>query len=280
MIQDIAPKRFMNAWKKDKIAAKESFVVHFAGRKLLCKTVDGVLTLPTRGLFADEDARFRYLFAIDETEFYMLLDDDGERAMDGWEYADINLFRTAQPKETAFAAVSAWHLCSWYRDSRYCGRCGAPAVHDGDERMMRCLNCGNMMFPRIMPSVIVGVINGDSILLTRYNRPGAQRTALIAGFTEFGETAEQTVAREVYEEVGLRVKNIRYYKNQPWGISAGGLLLGYWCEVDGDDTIRVDGTELAEGAWVSREELKREFRDPGIALTGEMIRVFSEGGEK
>ena len=279
MIQDIAPKRFLNEWQKNKTAASDSFVLQFVGRKLLCKTVDGELLLPTREQFPDEDARFRYLFAIDEQEYYLLLE-EGEREMEGWEYADINLFRTAQPRETAFAAVSAWHLCVWYRDSRYCGRCGAPAVHDENERMMHCLNCGNMMFPRIMPSVIVGVINGDSILLTRYNRPGAQRTALIAGFTEFGETAEQTVTREVYEEVGLRVKNIRYYKTQPWGISAGGLLLGFWCEVDGDDTIRIDGTELAEGAWVSREELKTEFKDPGIALTGEMIRMFSEGKEK
>ncbi len=279
MIQDIAPKRFMNAWKKDKSVTDESIVLQFAGRKLLCKMDGDVLTLPTRELFADGDARFRYLFAIDEQEYFLLLDDD-ERKMDGWEYRDINLFRTAQPRETAFAAVNAWHLCSWYRDSRYCGRCGAPAVHDENERMMHCLNCGNMMFPRIMPSVIVGVINGESLLLTRYNRPGAQRTALIAGFTEFGETGEETVAREVYEEVGLKVKNIRYYKTQPWGISAGGLLMGYWCEVDGDDTIRIDGTELAEGAWVSREELKAEFHDPGIALTGEMIHMFSEGKEK
>ncbi|MBR6739200.1 MAG: NUDIX domain-containing protein, partial [Oscillospiraceae bacterium] len=168
----------------------------------------------------------------------------------------------------------------WYRDSQYCGRCGTKAEHDGKERMMRCPTCGNMMFPRIMPSVIVAVVNGDSLLLTRYNRPGAKRTALVAGFTEFGETVEDTVRREVMEEASLKVKNLRYYKSQPWGISGGGLLFGFWCEVDGDDTIRIDGVELADAAWVSREELQRDFVDTGIALTGEMIRVFSEGGEK
>lgn len=80
-----------------------------------------------------------------------------------------------------------------------------------------------MIFPRINPSVIVAVTHGDYLLLTQYaNRPGATRTALIAGFTEFGETAEQTVHREVMEEVGLKIKNLRYYKSQPWGISGGG----------------------------------------------------------
>ena len=137
-----------------------------------------------------------------------------------------------------------------------------------------------MIFPRINPSVIVAVTHGDYLLLTQYaNRPGATRTALIAGFTEFGETAEQTVRREVMEEVGLKVKNLRYYKSQPWGISGGGLLLGYWCELDGDETIHLDNFELADGAWVSREELRRDYRDNGVALTSEMIARFAAGRE-
>jgi len=137
-----------------------------------------------------------------------------------------------------------------------------------------------MIFPRINPSVIVAVTHGDYLLLTQYaNRPGATRTALIAGFTEFGETAEQTVHREVMEEVGLKVKNLRYYKSQPWGISGGGLLLGYWCELDGDETIHLDNFELEDGAWVSREELRRDYRDNGVALTSEMIARFAAGRE-
>ena len=85
--------------------------------------------------------------------------------------------------------------------------------------------------------------------------------------------------REVMEEVGLKVKNLRYYKSQPWGISGGGLLLGYWCELDGDETIHLDNFELADGAWVSREELRRDYRDNGVALTSEMIARFAAGRE-
>ena len=227
----------------------------------------------------DGDERFTYLFELDGREYY-LLRDETPRGPDGWTYRDINIFRTEQPKEIAFAAVSAWHLCCWYRDTRFCGRCGTPLEHDVNERMMHCPKCGNMIFPRINPSVIVAVTHGDYLLLTQYaNRPGATRTALIAGFTEFGETAEQTVHREVMEEVGLKVKNLRYYKSQPWGISGGGLLLGYWCELDGDETIHLDNFELADGAWVSREELRRDYRENGVALTSEMIARFAAGRE-
>ena len=111
--------------------------------------------------------------------------------------------------------------------------------------------------------------------MTRYaNRPGAKRSALIAGFAEIGESIEQTVRREVMEEVGLRVKNLRYYKSQPWSFT-GCLLMGFWCEVDGDDTIRVDGRELAEGVWLTREEI--DWDDIGLSLTGEMTQRFRDG---
>ncbi len=107
--------------------------------------------------------------------------------------------------------------------------------------------------------------------------PSGYHGGKIAVFTEIGETVEETVHREVMEEVGLKVKNLRYYKTQPWGISAGGLLVGFWCEVDGGDEIRVDHVELDEGAWVSREELRATYEDTGVSLTGEMIAQFIEG---
>lgn len=279
MIHEISPKIFDNQFRPGAKPGADAFVTHFTGKNLLCRIDENQLQLPRRRQFSDGDEAFIYLFSIDRDEYY-LLNDKTQRELDGWSYRDISLFRTERPRETAFAAVSAWHLFCWYRNSQYCGCCGAKAEHDDKERMMHCPKCGNMMFPRIMPSVIVGVINGDSILLTQYNRPGAKRTALVAGFNEFGETIEDTVRREVMEEAGLKVKNLRYYKSQPWGISGGGLLMGFWCEVDGDDTIRVDAFELADAAWVTRQELRETFSDPGIALTSEMIRMFSEGKER
>lgn len=278
MIQDIEPLHLYNEWKKDARPKASDYVMHFVGRDLLCTIDDNCLEFPERCQFADGDEAFTYLFELDGRGYY-LLKDTTKRELPGYSYRDIALFRSERPREMAFAAVSAWHLFCWYRDSRFCGRCGTKAEHDSNERMMHCPKCGNMIFPRIMPSVIVAVTNGDKIVLTQYNRPGAQRTALVAGFNEFGETIEQTVHREVQEELGLKVKDLVYYKSQPWGISGGGLMMGFWCRVDGDDTIKLDRVELADGAWVSRKELQETYADAGIALTGEMIRIFSEGKE-
>ena len=101
---------------------------------------------------------------------------------------------------------------------------------------------------------------------------------MIAGFTEIGETVEETVIREVMEEVGLKVKNIRYYKTQPRGVT-GGLLIGYYCDLDGDDeTITLDQDELATAEFFPRNELPAH--DDGISLTREMIRVFEEGHDR
>ncbi len=97
---------------------------------------------------------------------------------------------------------------------------------------------------------------------------------MIAGFAEIGESIEDTVRREVYEEVGLKVKNLQFYKSQPWSFTDT-LLFGFFCQVDGDDTITMDERELSVAQWASREEVPD---DPeGISLTREMMTVFKEG---
>ena len=98
--------------------------------------------------------------------------------------------------------------------------------------------------------------------------------ALIAGFTEIGETLEECVAREVMEETGLKVKNIRYYKSQPWGIVCD-LLVGFFCEVDGDDTIKMDESELKVAEWRARADV--ELQPDQFSLTNEMMTVFKQG---
>ena len=172
--------------------------------------------------------------------------------------------------------MTAWHLYNWYRCNKFCGNCGSKTEHAPAERMLRCPKCGNMIFPRISPAVIVAITDGDRLLMSKYAGRGFTRYALIAGYTEIGETMEQTVQREVMEEVGLRVKNIRYYKSQPWGID-GNVLMGFYCDLDGSDAIHLDETELAVGEWHHRNALPSE--DDGFSLTREMIRVFGEGRE-
>ena len=120
------------------------------------------------------------------------------------------------------------------------------------------------------------MINGDRILLTKYAGRDFAHYALIAGFTEIGETFEETVQREVMEEAGVRVKNIRYYKSQPWGI-VDDLLAGFYCDVDGNTRITLDRNELKEAVWVKREDVEGQPHD--LSLTNEMMVVFREGRE-
>ena len=126
---------------------------------------------------------------------------------------------------------------------------------------MRCTGCGKVIYPRLNPAVIAGVINGDKLLITHYVRNrGVTTNALVAGFTEIGETLEQTVSREVMEEVGLKVKNIRYYKSQPWGFS-GGILAGFFCDVDGSDIITLDHSELSSAVWTDKNNITGQNDD-------------------
>ncbi len=281
MIQDIYPHRLNNEYVPDAFSNSESVVLCFSGGKLLCSIKeDEVITLPLmRDISSAPSAEgMTYLFSLDNIKYFLSPAPENP-VSENFEYREINVFRRIKPAELRLVIITGYHLYLWYSGNRYCGRCGHTTVPDNYERMLRCPECGNMIFPRIMPSVIVGVIHGDQLLLTRYNRPESRLAALVAGFTEIGETAEETVRREVMEEVGLKVKNIRYYKSQPWGISAGGLLLGFWCDVDGDPTIHVDGTELVEAAWLSRENILENYTDNEVALTSNMIMTFARKGE-
>ena len=138
---------------------------------------------------------------------------------------------------------------------------------------MVCPHCGYTAYPRLMPAVIVGVIHEGRLLITRYDR-GFAHNALIAGFTEIGETMEETVAREVMEEAGLEVKNIRYYKSQPWG-SANDILMGFYCDVDGSSAITPDRRELKYAAWTLPEDI--ELQPTDYSLTNEMMKRFKDG---
>ena len=273
MIQDIEPKHLYNEWKKNAVPKKSSAVVQFRGQDLLCRIDDNGLKFPSRAQFTEPDEAFTYLFELDGREYYLLFDEN-ERALDGYSYRNIGLFRTEKPKELAYAAVSAWHLCSWYRDARYCGRCGEKLVHDGNERMMRCPDCGMMEFPKICPAVIIAVTHGDKILMSKYAGREYKKYALLAGFNETGESIEETVRREVMEEVGLKVKNLRYYKSQPWSFTDT-LLMGFFCELDGEDGITLDTDELAMAEWFEREQMPVEAED--LSLTNEMMMAFKHG---
>ena len=270
MIQDIKEGKLINHYEEIK-PDENSYAVVFNEGKLLCRQErEGAdILLPE---YDDEYVNPVYLFSIVERKYFLC---EREDKPEGFDFHVLNSFLSENIKDhmNIFAAFTAYHLWCWYTDNRFCGRCGTATEYDHKERALRCPKCGNVIYPRINPAVIIGVTNGDRILLTKY-ATGFRHNALVAGFTEIGETLEETVEREVMEETGLKVKNIRYYKSQPWGI-AQDVLMGFYCDVDGDDTIKMDASELKYARWVKREDI---ILQPGeYSLTNEMMKMFKEG---
>lgn len=274
MIQDISPKKLNNSYSNKAVNTNSLIVLYKNGKFLL--NIDNeqkTLTYPMAGDIGME-IDFSYLFSIDDEDFFYT-NADGLNIPDKFSFYDMRDLRKDYlfPKHYVFAAFTAIQLIEWYEGTKYCGRCGELNENSLTERARVCPACGKTVYPRINPAVIVGVTNGDKLLLTKY-RTGFAHNALVAGFTEIGETVEETVVREVMEETGLHVKNIRYYKSQPWGI-ASDILMGFFCDVDGDDTIKMDEEELKYAEWVSRDEI--ELQPLEYSLTNEMMKLFKEG---
>ncbi len=273
MIQDIAPKKYDNHYVEQESAPEDWLLVYHRG-DVLCRFEEGLIFFPKVREVCRGEQEMTYLFTISGERFF-LLKGDPEQKPEGYGWEKPVVFRNAKPQYRGFAGITGHQLDNWYRSNRFCGCCGRPLAPDHAERMLRCEGCGNMVYPKICPGVIVAVTDGNRLLLTKYaNRPGVVNYALVAGFTEIGETLEETVQREVMEEVGLKVKNIRYYKSQPWSFSST-LLCGFVCEVDGSREITLDETELAVAEWFEREDIPLE--DDGVSLTREMIDRFKAG---
>ena len=277
MIQDIFPSKLNNSYRTDAITKSDDLIIIHSDGKILLKVDENgkTISFPRLKDFSI-DLKPLYFFEIDGENFYYNTETNTDTTSlpEGFQFYTMRQIRNEYlyPKHYVFASYTAIHLIDWYEANRFCGKCGTKNEHSKSERALVCPNCGHTRYPRINPAVIVGVKNGDKLLLTKY-KTGFAHNALVAGFTEIGETMEETVEREVMEETGLKVKNIRYYKSQPWGI-ASDILLGYYCDVDGDDTITMDESELKYAQWVSREDIELQPLD--YSLTNEMMKMFKE----
>lgn len=272
MLQEIAPKKLYNEYTPT--APKEGDIfLAFDDRQVL---VRGESPFHETGNLTEDDKKsLLYLFKIDDKAVF-LWDKNILPSIEGTSVSALRRYWFDDSDERLVTLYTAYHLYKWYRENKFCGRCGKSVSHDDKERMLRC-ECGNMIFPKIAPAVIVAVRDNNRLLLTKYANRGVSVWALIAGFCEIGETVEETVAREVMEEVGLKVKNIEYFASQPWGIDQN-LLMGFYCDLDGDDRLTVDKEELATGEWFEREKIP--VREDLSSLTATMIKYFAQGRDK
>ena len=278
MIQDIAPHIYHNEYSPME-PDEDSYLLYFEPNRTLAAWEGEQFDFPRVRDFPEVKQKLSdtviYLFTIDSCRFYLAK----ELALPerkGFRLDSTRNFRDAAPQWLSFAGITAYQLWHWSDCHKFCGHCGCPMVHDGKERMMRCPDCGQMEYPKISPAVIVGILHKDKILMSKYaGRDNITYYALIAGFTEIGESIEETIRREVMEEVGLKVKNIRYYKSQPWSFSET-VLMGFFVDLDGDDeTVTLDTEELATAEWFTREDAPPQPLN--ISLTSEMIWQFKNG---
>lgn len=150
-------------------------------------------------------------------------------------------------------AGRALQVVQWSKDHHFCGRCATPLASLPGERARQCPACKLVVYPRIAPAIIVGIRRGDQILLARSPRFPKGIYSVLAGFCEAGESLEETVHREVWEETGIRIANLRYFSSQSWPFP-NSLMIGFLADYAGGD-ITIDGEEIEDAQWFGVENL-------------------------
>lgn len=272
MIQEIFPHRFNNQYLANRKIHETDFIIHFNENSLLFKTEGDAFEIPQKKDFPEisDITEYTFLFSLDDIPYFLIWH-ELKADKPGFVLKEISFFRKTRQKEIAWISLVAFHLRNWYAENQFCGKCGTRTQQKPDERALICPACHTIVFPKISPAIIVAVICDDKILLARGINFPVKWYSLLAGYADIGETLEEAVIREVKEEVGLDVKNIRYYKSQPWPLS-GSMMIGFIAEADETQPLSLDETEIAEAAWFSRGELPNY--PPKLSIAGEMIEKF------
>lgn len=173
-------------------------------------------------------------------------------------------------EEQCLLAGRALQIVQWHLDHKFCGRCGRATDYDENDRSKVCSHCILRFYPRLSPCVIVLITRGDECLLARHARATRPLYTALAGFIEAGERIEETVHREVMEEVGVKVQSLRYFDSQPWPFP-GQLMLGFHAQwLEGD--IQIDGEEIIDAQWWRYDRLP--LVPPLTTLAGQLINHF------
>jgi len=221
------------------------------------------------GVFRDHPA-FAVPFSVDEAAPFAELG----------EFQDLRFLGTSLPPDEANLMAHARALVLWHASQVYCGVCGSLARPDaaGNSRICTNTECGREIYPRVDPAIIVLVANGEHCLLGRQRSWPEGRYSTIAGFAEPGESLEDAVRREVYEETNIRVGSVAYHSSQPWPFPSA-LMLGFTAEATSKDIVLND-RELEDARWFTREDLRSGFpRLPSrISIARRLVDHWIENG--
>lgn len=189
---------------------------------------------------------------------------------ENFEFLDLRQLYERLPQDLFILSWRAIQIVNWDRNHRYCGRCGGLLVQAAQDRCKICEPCGLKYFPRISPAIMVLIGRPGAVLLARSKQFPLGMYSALAGFVEPGETLEACVHREVAEEVGLQVANLRYYGSQPWPFPDS-LMIAFVADYLGGE-IQVDGEEVVEADWFAIDDLPKI---PGeMSIAGKLIRHF------
>ena len=279
MIQDIFPSDYDNSYRNVSPEDKD-LVVMCNSQRLIYRLNGSEAELPTVGMLRDiwkaDISGLRYLFSAGSKRFFLYREEAEER--DGFVRDNLMVLRGLEPAYVSFAAAVGAHLAHWYDNNIYCGKCGDRLIHKETERALVCPKCGNTVFPRINPIIIAAVTDKDRLLVAKYNKKHFNtrnnQYVLLAGYVEIGESYEDTLRREVMEETGLRVKNIRYVTSQPWPFSQTSIA-GFYAEADSTLPLKIQEDELSELVWIERDKLPA--RKNRTSITDNLIEWFRHG---
>ena len=247
----------------------------FKDREILLKSHKSPGAIPRLFDFRElglSGIREQYLGTLDGVHCYSVELPEDTRAPEGMKFVDLRQ-AYSEMSEECFALVNkAVQVMEWDRTNQFCSRCGKKTLQKPGERGKVCPDCGELFYPRISPAVIVLIRKGHEVLLARSPNFSSNVYSLIAGFIEPGESAEAAVIREIKEEVGIEVKNIKYFGTQAWPFP-NSLMIGFTAEYSSGD-IQPDGFEIEDAKWFSAENLPSL---PGkISIARKLIDKFLE----
>jgi NAD+ diphosphatase len=227
----------------------------FRGREVLLnidRNAGAISKLHDPGELGLSGVREQYLGMLDGIYCFSVEIPEGTKAPAGMKFVDLRQ-AYSEMNEGCFAIVNkAVQVMEWDRTNQFCSRCGTKTLKRPGERGKECPDCGELFYPRISPAIIVLIRKGHEVLLAKSPNFPPGLYSLIAGFIEPGETAEAAVAREVKEEVGIKIKNITYFGTQAWPFP-NSLMIGFTAEYSSGD-IQPDGVEIEDAKWFSADE--------------------------
>lgn len=250
----LAGRRFVPAIHPPAETPRAAAWFAFRGDRLLVRSVAERAELVDYADLAALGADFEaghYLGRLDDLDCYALALGDSLEAPADTTFEGLRALYGRLPDAYFSIAGRAVQILLWDQTHRFCGRCGQPTVHAPAERARLCPHCGLLSFPRLSPAVIMLIERGDALLLARNKAFAEGFFSVLAGFVEPGESLEEAVAREVHEEVGLNVTNIRYFGSQPWPFPHS-LMIGFIATYASGE-IRLQADEIVEAAWYHKK---------------------------